>query len=120
MGDRDLLMKSRRMAEKMDFDGASETLASLLGVDDFPPWSFSVDRVCSSLGVATVSESEVLRALKEKGRSAMRTPFEKGGLKTSADYAEVVEAVRASAKRRHLTGGTRRRGDYPLRGPSQK
>ena len=100
LSDDDLLRAARRVAGEMGFERASDTIASLVGVDSFPPWSFSVDEVCSTLGVATVSESELYRTLKENGHSAVRTPFEKAGLKTSADHAEVVKAVEACAKLR--------------------
>jgi len=95
--DEGLLRKARRAAEKMGFGRASETFASLLGIDSFPPWSFSVDDICSVLGVPTASESDIYRNLKQMGHAAMRTPFEKAGLKTPAGYAEVVQAVAASA-----------------------
>ena len=104
LSDTDLLLAARRVADEMRFAKASETIASLLGVDGFPPWSFSVDEVCSALGVSTVPEAEIYRALKEKGYPAMRTPFEKAGLKTSADHAEVVNAVEACARSRHTPG----------------
>ena len=112
--DTDLLLAARKSADETGLARASETIASLLGADSFPPWSFSVDEVCSALGIATVSESEIYRALKENGYSAMRTPFEKTGLKTGADRAEVVKAVEACSKLR------RGKGRYPLRMPSQK
>jgi tRNA (guanine26-N2/guanine27-N2)-dimethyltransferase len=109
--DTKLLMDALRMAEGVKLKRASETMTSLLGVDSFPPWSFSVDGVCSALGVATVSESEVCRILKEEGHSAMRTPFEKAGLKTDATYAELAKVVETSAGLRNKTGETRQKGD---------
>ena len=118
--DQNLLVDARRVADGMGLAGASETIASLLGVDSFPPWSFSVDEVCSTLGVATVSESEIYRTLKEGGHNAMRTPFEKAGLKTSADYAGVLQAVETSSRLRHNSRKVRRVGIYPRRRPSQK
>jgi len=114
LSDTSLLLEARRFADKMELAGASETIASLLGVDDFPPWSFSLDEICSALGIATVPESETYSALKEMGHVAMRTPFEKSGLKTTADHAEVVEAVMACAKLRHRSLSS------PRRMPSQK
>ena len=104
--DSNLLVDARRVADEMELASASETIASLFGVDRFPPWSFSVDEVCSALGVATVSETEIYRTLKANGHDAMRTPFEKAGLKTSADYAEVMEAVETVARARRKMGTT--------------
>lgn len=102
-----LLRGARAVAEKMEFRGATETLDALSGVDSFPPWSFSVDEICSTLGIATVSESEVCSALKARGYSAMRTPFERTGLKTDAVHAEVVRAVSDSAGLRREGSKTR-------------
>ena len=86
-----------RKAREMGMAGAAETLGSLDGVDGFPPWSFSLERVCSSLKVASAPEDRIYRALVDAGHRVARTPFEKKGLKTDAGYAEVVRAVRAAA-----------------------
>ena len=99
-----LLRKARRAAEERGAKRASEVFASLSGVDSFPPWSFDIDGICSSLGVPTVPESAVYRRLKEIGYEAMRTPFEKTGLKTGAAYHEVVQAVSASVVRARKAG----------------
>ncbi len=80
-------------AEKMGLDVAAKTLRSLIGVDGFPPWSFSIERVCSSLGIASVSEVNVKAALAKAGFRALRQPFERTGLKTDATYGAVREAV---------------------------
>jgi tRNA G26 N,N-dimethylase Trm1 len=72
---------------------AAEVLGGLAGVDGFPPWSFSIEKICSSLRVATVPEAEVCRNLKGLGHRYMRTPFEKTGIKTDAEFSEVVRAV---------------------------
>jgi tRNA (guanine26-N2/guanine27-N2)-dimethyltransferase len=97
--DTDLLKKGKRAATERDLPEASETFSSLLGIDAFPPWSFSIDEICSQLRIPTVSESEVYSRLKSLGQEAMRTPFEKTGLKTGAEYSEVVKVVAASARR---------------------
>jgi tRNA (guanine26-N2/guanine27-N2)-dimethyltransferase len=108
--DRTLLRRARTMAQEMGLERASETLGSLFDVDSFPPWSFDLDEICSSLGVATVPESEIYTALREMGHSVMRTPFEKTGLKTDAVFAEVAQAVSDSAalsgKGRALSAGS--------------
>lgn len=84
---------------------AAEVLGGLVGVNGFPPWSFDIDRVCSELRAPTVSELAVYRELTEAGHRAMRTPFEKTGLKTDAAYGEVVGAVKAAVGRRTSLGG---------------
>lgn len=94
-----LLRKARTTAQERGLGRASEVFAGLQGLDDYPPWSYSIDDICSSLGVATVSESEIYHNLKGAGQSAMRTPFERTGLKTRATYAEVTRAVEDAAGR---------------------
>jgi tRNA G26 N,N-dimethylase Trm1 len=72
-------------------------LISLVGVDGYPPWSYSIDEICSLLKVPTVSESEVRRRLETSGFRTFRQPFELTGLKTDADFEEVKNAVRSTA-----------------------
>jgi len=86
-----------KLADIGGLSAAHAVLSSLVGVDDFPPWSFSIEGICSSLKVATVPEDRVYRHLLKTGRRAMRTPFEKTGVKTDAEYGEVRDAVRAAA-----------------------
>ena len=90
---------------------AGEVLESLMGANEFPPWSFDIDRICSALKVSTVPELAVYRNLMKGGHRVMRTPFEKTGLKTDAGYREVAEAVgeasRAGARAEPLASGPR-------------
>jgi tRNA (guanine26-N2/guanine27-N2)-dimethyltransferase len=96
--DVDLLRRAKGKAEEAGLQRAAGTFAALLGVDRFPPWSFSLAAICSKLGVATVSESEIFESLKESGYGAMRSPFEKSGIKTDADYEAISSSVRSSLK----------------------
>jgi tRNA (guanine26-N2/guanine27-N2)-dimethyltransferase len=89
------LRRAARKSVELGLGSAVKVLDSLSGVDDFPPWSYSIERICSSLGVATVPEAEVYRVLTEEGYRAMRTPFEKTGIKTEARFREVVGAVKS-------------------------
>jgi tRNA (guanine26-N2/guanine27-N2)-dimethyltransferase len=98
---------ARTEAARRGLEGASEVLGSLRGVDGFPPWSFDLDAVSSLLGVPTVPELRVYGALLEQGHRAMRTPFEKAGVKTDASFAEVVEAAKVAASPEGRTGGRR-------------
>jgi tRNA G26 N,N-dimethylase Trm1 len=75
------------------FKEASRIFALLRRVDDFPPWSFSTEQICSSLGVPSVPDDKVVEALKDAGFESSRQPFEKTGLKTDAGYADVIRAV---------------------------
>ena len=96
--DVDLLRRAKRAAEEMELMKAAATLSALLGVDGFPPWSFSIEDVCSRLGVATVPESAVYRYLRESGYDAMRTPFESSGVKTDANCEAFVGSVEKALK----------------------
>jgi len=96
--DVDLLRRAKRAAEEMELMKAAATLSALLGVDGFPPWSLSIEDVCSRLGVATVPESEVYRYLRESGYVAMRTPFERSGVKTDANCEAFVGSVEKALK----------------------
>ena len=95
--ERRVVTDAGREAKKRGLLLASEVMSSLVGVDEFPPWCFSIEGICSSLKVATVPEDRVYRHLLEAGRRVMRTPFEKTGVKTDAEYGEVRDAIRAAA-----------------------
>ena len=100
ISDQKVVASAGRFARGQGLASAEEVMASLAGVNDFPPWCFSIESVCSSLGVATVPEDLVYRRLLSSGYRAMRTPFEKTGVKTNADYRDVVAAIRGAAKGR--------------------
>ncbi|MBI3858838.1 MAG: hypothetical protein HY296_01150 [Thaumarchaeota archaeon] len=92
--------KAARVALKLGFSEAEKVLSALPPADPMPPWSFSLERVCSGLGVPSVQFSEVEDRLRANGFGAARQPFELLGLKTDAGYAEVVAAVRDAARNR--------------------
>ena len=120
--DSQILQAAAGVAARKGLRPANEILTALEGVDSFPPWSFSIEWICSRLKVATVSESEVHRELRTSGFKAMRTPFERTGVKTDADFAEVTKAVRGSRKAARPGSGSShevRSGQSFLR-PSQK
>jgi tRNA (guanine26-N2/guanine27-N2)-dimethyltransferase len=92
-----LLADAARLARSRELSAASELMSSLEGVDGYPPWCFSIEGICSSLKVATAPEDGVYKHLVGAGHRVMRTPFEKTGIKTDADYGEVRDAVRSAA-----------------------
>jgi tRNA (guanine26-N2/guanine27-N2)-dimethyltransferase len=107
--DEAVLKAGVRAASATGLDLAKRTLSSLVGVDEFPPWSFSIERMCSALKVATVPASVVVERLQDSGRKAMRTPFEKTGIKTDAGVEEMLTSVRQAAG----GGAARPRGEPP-------
>jgi tRNA (guanine26-N2/guanine27-N2)-dimethyltransferase len=86
-------------SERLELPEAKRVLSSLPGVDGFPPWSFSIEGICSALRVASVSDSTVAELLRSQGYRTLRQPLEKTGLKTDAQYSAVAEAVREAAAR---------------------
>ena len=76
------------VAERIGSAPAARLIRSLDDVNEFPPWSFSIEGASSSLRAATVPEPLIRRLLLEKGWRVMRTPFEKTGIKTDAPYQE--------------------------------
>jgi len=95
--DEALVKKAAGFCVERGFTSAAKSLASLRGVDAFPPYSFSLERVCSSLKVASVSPGKVAQSLRARGFRYMDQPFEKSGLKTDGEYADVVAAVKEAA-----------------------
>lgn len=95
--DQRIVEAAGKRARARGFAAAAAVLRSLEGLDSFPPWSFSIEAACSELGIASVPEDRVYAGLKRLGRRAMRTPFEKTGVKTDATHAEFLSAVREAA-----------------------
>ncbi len=100
LADGEVVRNSAEKAKEMKLPAAAGIFNSLSGVDSFPPWSFNIDKVCSGLKLPTVSEGVVYERLAGMGFRAMRTPFEKTGVKTDAAYDEFVSAVKAAAGRK--------------------
>lgn len=94
-----LLSAATESARKRGMQDAARLLAAMRSVNSFPPWSFSIEEACSSLGIATVPERSVREDLSRKGFRTLRQPFETVGLKTTGPYAEFVDSVRSAGKR---------------------
>jgi tRNA (guanine26-N2/guanine27-N2)-dimethyltransferase len=88
--------KAKEVALGRGFREAARILDSLSSVDSFPPWSFSLEEICSRLGMATVSGARVGMLLAGSGFASGRQAFEKTGLKTNAPYSVVADAVKNS------------------------
>ena len=94
-----VLRRASEFAKREGLAEAHKILAGLRGVDSFPPWGYSIDEVCSRLKIATVQEARVKESLAGAGFRSGRQPFEKTGLKSTAPYGAVLDAVRQSARR---------------------
>jgi len=97
LADDTLVRKASLVALERGFSKAAKTLSSLIGVDAFPPYSFSLERICSGLGIASVSPEKVAQVLKSNGFDCMNQPFEKTGLKSECAMGEMVAAVKAAS-----------------------
>jgi tRNA (guanine26-N2/guanine27-N2)-dimethyltransferase len=95
--DEALVRKASKVAEDRGFSVAAKTLTSLIGIDSFPPYSFSLERICSSLKVASVSPGRVAQNLKSSGFRCMGQPFEKTGMKSDCALSDMVAAVKAAS-----------------------
>ena len=89
--------RAAEAAERTGSTTAAKLIRSLEGLNEYPPWSFSIEGASSSLKAATVPEPLVRSLLLEKGWRVMRTPFEKTGLKTDAPFHEFLAAVKSAA-----------------------
>ena len=98
LSDSSFLAGTTTASKKLGFGRAPKVLESLAGVDDFPPYSFSLEEICSKLRVASVSPEKVGESLWRNGFRTHVQPFEKTGLKTDAAYADVVSAVREASR----------------------
>jgi tRNA (guanine26-N2/guanine27-N2)-dimethyltransferase len=92
-----VVVAAQKAAKNTGLLSAVAVLSSLVEVDKFPPWSYSIDEICSLLKVPTVSESKVRSRLESSGYRTFRQPFEPTGLKTNAGYEEVKTAVQSIA-----------------------
>lgn len=97
VADEALVKRASRTAEERGFAAAARTLASLIGIDAFPPYSYSLDRICSSLKVPSISPEKVVHALRSSGFRCMHQPFEKTGLKSDCAMRDMVAAVKVSS-----------------------
>jgi tRNA (guanine26-N2/guanine27-N2)-dimethyltransferase len=63
-----------------------------------PPYSFSIEEICSSIHVASVPFSRVKTILEKMGYRCEKQPYERTGLKTDAPYREVLSAVKEASR----------------------
>ncbi len=98
VADGSLVSQSARVSSERGWKEAESILTGLGGVDDFPPFSYSLERACSLKKVSSTSAEKVIGELQSKGFSAMRQPFELDGIKTDATYKEFVQAVVAASR----------------------
>jgi len=96
VSDEELVRSAAEEAKARGFSKAEETLRSLLGVDAFPPYSFSIEEICSILKVASVSPERVAQVLRSSGFRCMAQPFEKTGLKSDCSMREMIAAVKVA------------------------
>jgi len=94
----EVLRDSLDFCFKNNFVAAAAALRVMTGLNDLPPYGYSVEEVCSRLRVPSVSQATLMEKLDASGYKAMTQPFEKRGFKTDANYAVVSELVRSLSK----------------------
>jgi tRNA (guanine26-N2/guanine27-N2)-dimethyltransferase len=95
--DQGLVAKAASACSTLRFTEGERILSSLESVDDFPPTGYDLETVCSRLRIASVPPNRVMEALRDRGWSCIRHPFERSGIKTEATYKEVSEIVKLVA-----------------------
>ena len=108
--DDELVSRAAVFSGRVGFRQAAELLGAVEGIGGLPPFSFSVENVCSALRVPSVSEKRVIERLEAQGYRCRKQPFEKTGIKCDCDYQAVREAVRELSRAQR--GGARRRGAH--------
>jgi tRNA (guanine26-N2/guanine27-N2)-dimethyltransferase len=98
VADSSLVSRSASFSSERGWKEAGSILASLAGVDEFPPFSYSLERACSLKKVSSTSVEKVMGELHSKGFAAARQPFELDGIKTDATHKEFVRAVVAASR----------------------
>src|SRR5713226_742405 len=93
-----VITAASNVSRRSNLIGGAKALEALLGVEYFPPFSYSVERISSALKVPGVSQSEAMRRLASNGYRVMKQPFEKTGFKTEATYGAVAETVSAVSR----------------------
>jgi tRNA (guanine26-N2/guanine27-N2)-dimethyltransferase len=84
---------------------AGRVLRAVAETADLPPFSYSLEEICSALKIPSVSEKMVVESLGRQGYISRRQPFEKMGLKSTASFKDVAEAVKeAAAATTHAAG----------------
>lgn len=65
------------------------------------PFFYSIPKITSRVGISSVPMMKVLANLQKRNK-ASRTHFDKDGVKTEAKIKDVIEAVKAASRSRHL------------------
>jgi tRNA (guanine26-N2/guanine27-N2)-dimethyltransferase len=91
--DQSLILRAKDICDKMNFKEGAGLLASLNGVNEHYPFSYSLEEICSRLKLPSVSFEIVKDRLSSLGFMCMKQPFEKSGIKTNASYDDLMAVV---------------------------
>ena len=92
--DEELLSDALSFLEKRELLPAARTIGPLAGVGGFPPYSYSLEGICSKLKVPSVPMGSVREGLERRGFKTAPQPFESTGLKTDARFSDVLAAAK--------------------------
>ncbi len=93
-----VLKGSTQFCDGQGWRDSAETVSSLRGTDEFPPFSYSVERAASRQGVSSVPLDALLEKLSSAGFRSTRQPFESLSVKTDAAVEEFDDAVRETSR----------------------
>ena len=72
----------------------TETLIEESEIEE--PYYYRIDLVCSKLRCSMPKLTKIIECLRSKGYKASRTHFDPRGIKTNAEYEELVKCIRSS------------------------
>lgn len=61
-----------------------------------PPWFFNLDKICSTLKIASLKTDKFFKAIRSAGFKAAPTHIEEKGVKTEASINEIKEVLMES------------------------
>lgn len=97
--DEKLLTRAAQFCDEQKWTDAAATVSSMMGVDRFPPFSYSLERAASRLGSSSVPMEAVMERLDSAGFGCMKQPFEELSLKTDAGRKELQDAVKGASRK---------------------
>jgi len=98
LADQSIISAAAEVCKRERFVEGLRALNGLIGVNELPPYGYSLEEVCSTLKVPGVSLRGVTQRLASAGYKVLKQPFEKTGLKTDADYSAVADAVLSASR----------------------
>ena len=107
LADRDFCKEMLDLSDKSFFSSDRRLMKLIRLVQDevgFKPGFYNIDKLCSRLGIASLSTLKVLSALRGAGFEAVRTHFDERGVKTDASVVELENVLKGFSRRAGRSG----------------